>query len=188
MLHPVEDDHRRHELHGVAEQGDGLADPVDGKALPDKGVDVPVALHGELDGAEVLELAFAFEHLDELLVVPLADLVDGALDGDVEDLLTREQGVDADAGEKGGLADAGAGRHEPELAGAWAGVPVALEEHPGRTPEGNHQIGHASSSSETLVRYFLRSSSDTSFGAGAYLENSIVNSALPWVADLRSVE
>ena len=55
------------------------------------------------EGAQVLELLVLFEHLDELLVVPLADLVDGPFDGDVQHLLARDHGIDADTGKPRGL-------------------------------------------------------------------------------------
>ena len=69
------------------------------------------------------------------VVVPGADLLHRAIEGDVQHLLPGQQRVDADADQERGLADAGAGHHQRQPARAGAGVAVALEQGPRRAAQ-----------------------------------------------------
>lgn len=48
-------------------------------------------------------------------------------------------------------------------------------------------VAEDQSSARRLLLYFLSSSSPMFLGTGAYFSNSMVNSALPWVSERRSV-
>ena len=107
----------------------------------------------------------------------------------MEHVAAAQQVVEGDADQAGRLADAAAREQQPEVSLAEAAVEPLLEQ-PERAPRVQELAVHAraQSSSLSLVLYFSISVSVNSAGAGLYLANSIVNSALPWVAERRSVE
>src|SRR5262249_8789322 len=147
-------------------------------------VDEPVPLDLELHALRILELHLLGEVVEDLVVVG-AHVIDGLLVRDVEDLALAKQVVERDLDEHRGLADAGPARDDAEVAAAEAAVHRLLE-HPHRAALIHFFAVHGSApphfaflASSSL--YFLMSSSASAFGSAAYRENSIVNSALPWV-------
>jgi hypothetical protein len=187
-LEPVEDDHVRVELHVLADQRQRRLEALRAERLPGERVDVAPALDGELEFRHPqLRLAGMHEFVQQV-VVPRADLVDRAVQRDVEDLLPGEQRVETDADEERRLPGAGAGEDEPHPARARTRVAVTLEEHARGTAELQHEFGHQFSSAAAVPLYCASRVSATSRGTGAYRANSIVYSAFPCVAERRSVE
>ena len=98
--------------------------------------------------------------------------------------LTFEDAVQGEVNQQGALAHAGAAYDRAEFAGGQSTLGGLLEDAHGAALEdlGVHQLAFLLFSSW----YFFTRSSCTEAGTWLYLENSMVNSALPWV-ELRSV-
>src|SRR5262245_59586651 len=95
----------------------------------------------------------------ENLVVKLAHVIEGLVEGDVQGLAAAHGVVQSDADKEGGLADTMAGDHHADVAAAEAAMNRVLEQ-PQRVPFVEFLAIHRYSSSSAIkpVPYFLTSS------------------------------
>src|SRR5262249_7290284 len=145
----------------------------------------------EIEPNELRRLDFVHDRqVVKDLVVVAAHVVDGVLVRHVQHLEVAKQVIQRDLHEKRRLPHPRARRHDPDMAASETAVHRLLEDPHGASLAvlfANHRHSRyfflACSS-----RCFLTSSSASDAGSGAYRENSMVNSALPCVAERSTVE